>query len=608
MSNINSTSKQLSFIDNKRLLATLILVLITITLLYQSNSFFDNESEVFTDTFSVISAPTYLIIPAVLVGYSIIITIKLLKQKSSQAKVFLLFAIGASCWFAAEQIWQMYDYSIFVEGDPFPSEADIFYLLAYPFFFTFLLFSLKPIRKSISRNVWLFAIGLSFSFLIPAISGLYPDIFDEEPFTASILLAYPILASFQLVPAIIGVMFLAKKSANLAWMLILFGFIMYAVADTFFVFAELNDSYYDGHPVDVMYLYSYVMLIFALHIRFKLTKILHSEKQTMFFSENIKFETISNFGIPLTVAIVCMVILISLINTVIFETDEQLSAQSLMLGIVAMLGVFVTIVITLNRNLSRLVRMRTHELVEQRDNLENLVEEKTHEVLKSERLSAIGELSGRLAHDLRNPLSVMKMSVDLLKQNSDDSKVSDPIVAKRIDLIEKSIERISHQVDDVLGYVRNSPLKLSNISVRKLVEASIEKINVPNDVELKIYGEDVKIDCDSVKLEAVFINLIVNSIQAMHEGGKIEIQIKEDGNMVVLEFIDSGDGIPVDDIDKIFEPLFTTKQKGTGLGLASCRNIVEQHQGEIYVENNPTTFTISLLKSLTVLLPQTKNN
>jgi len=250
--------------------------------------------------------------------------------------------------------------------------------------------------------------------------------------------------------------------------------------------------------------------------------------------------------------------------------------------------------------------MRTTELVEQRDNLENLVAEKTQEVLKSERLSAIGELSGRLAHDLRNPLSVMKMSVDMLKQTSADSKISDPIVAKRINLIEKSIDRISHQVDDVLGYVRNSPLKLTNVSVRKLVENSIQKINVPNDVEFAISSNDVQIDCDTDKLDAVFINLIVNSIQAMHEGGTIKIKINEQDNMTILEFVDSGEGIPYDDLEKVFEPLFTTKQKGTGLGLASCKNIVEQHHGEISVKNNPTTFTVKLPKSLSVLLSPTQ--
>ncbi len=528
--------------------------------------------------------------------YSILITIKLFKQKHYQAKAFLFFAIGASCWFIAEQIWQLYDYSIFVVGEPFPSEADIFYLAAYPFFFAFLIFSLKPILKSVSRNVWLFAIGLSFSFLVPSISGVYGDIFEEEAFTASVLLAYPILASFQLVPAIIGVMYLAKRGANLAWMLILFGFIMYAIADTFFVFAELDDSYYDGHPSDLMYLYSYFMLIFALHIRLKISKLPTSERHTMFFSENVKFETISQFGIPLTVAIVCMVILISLISTVFIQTDEQLSAEHLLLGIIAMLGVFGIIVITITRNLSRLVKMRTNELVEQRDNLENLVEKKTQEVLKSERLSAIGELSGRLAHDLRNPLSVMKMSVDMIKQSSPDLKISEESVTKRINLIEKSIDRISHQVDDVLGYVRHSPLQLSKVFVDEIIQNSIDKINVTDDVEIIVSENKIKINCDEDKLDAVFINLLVNSIQAMHEGGKIEILINEEDNMIILKFIDSGEGISDEDLDKVFEPLYTTKQKGTGLGLASCRNIIEQHQGEISITNNPTTFIIKLPK------------
>ena len=82
----------------------------------------------------------------------------------------------------------------------------------------------------------------------------------------------------------------------------------------------------------------------------------------------------------------------------------------------------------------------------------------------------------------------------------------------------------------------------------------------------------------------------------MHKGGKIEILINEKDNMIILEFIDSGEGISDENLDKVFEPPFTTKQKGTGLGLASCKNIIEQHQGEISVKNNPTTFIIKLPK------------
>ena len=193
------------------------------------------------------------------------------------------------------------------------------------------------------------------------------------------------------------------------------------------------------------------------------------------------------------------------------------------------------------------------------------------------------------------------MSVDMIKQTSADSKISESIIVNRINLIEKSIDRISHQVDDVLGYVRTSPLKLVTVSVHELVENSIQKINVPDDVEFIVSSNDVQIDCDVDKLDAVFINLIVNSIQAMHEGGKIEIKIDEKNNMVILQFVDSGEGIPYGNLDKVFKPLFTTKQRGTGLGLASCKNIIEQHQGEISVKNNPTTFTTKLPKSISIL-------
>jgi len=586
------TVSKVAFDDHKKIIVTLVLVLVGITAIYQTRPFLDDSQ------FSLIAIPAYAIFPGVVTAYAAILAIKLHKQKNFESKGYAMFAVAAAFWFIAEQIWQLYDHVW--EGEPFPSEADIFYMASYPLITVFLFLSLKPVIRKVPRNVWLFAIGLSFSLLIPSVLAAYDDMFEEDALPTIIALSYPVLSSIVLIPAIVGILFLAKKEASLSWMLILFGFIIYGVSDIFFLFTELDGTYYDGHPVDLMYLYSYTLIIFAFHVRLKLANLPVSENRTIFFTENIKFETISKFGIPLTVAIVCMIILISLTHSIFMETDAQASSQNIMLGVVAMLAVFAIIVITINKNLSRLVKMRTNELLEQRDNLENLIEEKTHEILKSERLSAIGELSGRLAHDLRNPLSVMKMSIDLIKQSPADSKLSDENVTKRIDLIEKSIDRISHQVDDVLGYVRNSPLNLKNVSLRELIENSIDKVNIPNDVTIELPKNDVNVDCDTVKLDAVFINLIVNSIQAMHDGGKIEIKISVQNNLVILQFIDSGDGISDENISKIFEPLFTTKQKGTGLGLASCKNIVEQHQGEISVENNPTTFTIILPKILTI--------
>jgi signal transduction histidine kinase len=568
----------------------LIISLVGLTLIYQTRPLLDDSQ------FIWISVPANHVLLGILLGFSVILTIKLYKQKHFQSKAFLFFTLGTLCWFTAEIIWSVYDYIYNI--DPFPSEADIFYIAAYPFFVIFLLISLQPIKKLITKNIWMFSILLSFAFLIPSFLACLNALNESEGgldlISKSIALSYPILSTFQLAPAIIGILFMAKKEASYSWMLMLFAFLIYFISDTFYLFSQLDNSYYDGHPVDLMYLFSFVLLIFSLHNRTSLMKNSNGNNE-VFFSEKIKFETIVKLGIPLTLIIFSLVVVVSLISINNFE--NELSNENIAFGILAMLAVFTVIIFTINKNLTKFVKMRTKELEEQRNNLAYLVEEKTQAVIKAERLSAIGELSGRLAHDLRNPLSVMKMSIDLIKQHPQDAKISDSVITKRLDLIEKSIERISHQVDDVLGYVRNSPLKISPTSLRTLILSSIDKINVPDDVKIIISDSDVIANCDSVKLDAVFINLIVNAIQAMPHGGTLEIKINSDGDDVVIDFVDSGLGIPEEFIDKIFEPLFTTKQKGTGLGLASCKNIVEQHNGKISVKNNPTTFTIRFTKT-----------
>jgi len=223
-----------------------------------------------------------------------------------------------------------------------------------------------------------------------------------------------------------------------------------------------------------------------------------------------------------------------------------------------------------------------HELRQSRSELEN------------ERLITIGLIASRLAHDIRNPLSVIKNTVEIMRLKFKDNM--DDKVEKQLQMLTNSVARISHQIEDVLDYVRESPLELKEISFKVLLDSILLSIKKPDKITIIQPENDAVLNCDPKKFEVVLVNLIINAIQALKETGEIRIRLTEQKGNYLIDIEDSGPGIPEDKIDRIFEPLFTTKQTGTGLGLASVKNIIEQHGGKIAVSNNPTRFTVKLPK------------
>ena len=219
------------------------------------------------------------------------------------------------------------------------------------------------------------------------------------------------------------------------------------------------------------------------------------------------------------------------------------------------------------------------------------------ELLKNTRLVAIGELSARLAHDLRNPLSVLRTSIENIRF----------VYGKHTDLtpsfmrMDKAIDRMTHQLDEVMDFVRQKPLTIIETSLFAILDASISIMNIPKSVKITYPKDDLTINCDPDQMQNVFSNIILNGIQAINDNGQIDITTASRRNSSIIVFTDSGPPIPEKVISRVFEPLFTTKQKGTGLGLASCKTIIESHGGTIHVNNNPTSFKI--------ILPRlTKNN
>lgn len=226
------------------------------------------------------------------------------------------------------------------------------------------------------------------------------------------------------------------------------------------------------------------------------------------------------------------------------------------------------------------------------NNLSHEIQIKTDEIKKQERLSAIGELAARMAHDLRNPLSAIKLSTDIIKHDL-SSKMSET-VQEKFRVIDRSIYRISHQVENVLEHVREKELRLSSCNLSDIVKHSFASVAVPKDVKIKFELSNNNIVCDQAKIETLITNLLINAIQAVSENGEISIKTTGDSESVTIEVQDSGPGVDLELQEKIFDPLFTTKQRGTGLGLASCKKIVEQHQGTIECKTKPSKFIVKL--------------
>lgn len=212
--------------------------------------------------------------------------------------------------------------------------------------------------------------------------------------------------------------------------------------------------------------------------------------------------------------------------------------------------------------------------------------------LKLEKLAAIGELSSRLAHDMRNPLNNINMSIQLLK-----TKYKDIADEEKFDTIEHSLKRITHQIRDVMDFVRTREPSLSLWKLNTLLKESLDKVKIPEEIKITLPKENVLILCDKEQMEIVFINMILNSVESIQGKGWIKIEAKESTKSTEIQISDSGSGIPEEYIEKIFDPLITLKERGTGLGLASCKNIINSHGGKISVRNNPTTFTITIPKN-----------
>jgi len=224
---------------------------------------------------------------------------------------------------------------------------------------------------------------------------------------------------------------------------------------------------------------------------------------------------------------------------------------------------------------------------------------------RAERSAVVGRVASGIAHEIRNPLNFINLSIDHLRAAFAPKDESPRAQYTHILMtIKDELGRLNRLVSDFLSYGRPAKLKIREIDPRALIEEVRDLVNTQAEqqgvkVNIEQNGNrDAKLYGDAEQIKTCFSNLMINAIQAMPSGGSLNISLRPDNSHLEIKFADTGSGIAPEAMEQIFEPYYSTKDTGIGLGLPLTKKIIEEHGGQINVESAPnqgTTFTITLL-------------
>ena len=223
------------------------------------------------------------------------------------------------------------------------------------------------------------------------------------------------------------------------------------------------------------------------------------------------------------------------------------------------------------------------------------LEQVQEKLIRAERLAAVGEMASGVGHELRNPLNVIRNCAYLLKMTLAEK---DAEAIKTVAVLDKQVDIANKIITDLLDFTRITPPSPVRVDLKILINECLSWITVPSRITVKAnLNGSTPVKTDPEQISRVFANIISNAIQAMNTGGELTIETGEDAGFIWIRFRDTGCGIAAANLEKIFEPLFTTKHKGIGLGLAISKRLVEENGGRIEVasrEGEGATFTVRL--------------
>jgi signal transduction histidine kinase len=211
---------------------------------------------------------------------------------------------------------------------------------------------------------------------------------------------------------------------------------------------------------------------------------------------------------------------------------------------------------------------------------------------QAERLAELGALTGRLAHEIKNPLSTVLLNLQLLREDLDPTSPASARIEARLDTVTREAGRLKETLDDFLRYagrmeIRRQPTDLNTL-LQDLVDFFMPQAQAGR-VQLRLQPHDGPLQAavDARLLKQALLNLMLNAVQAMPGGGELILSLSERGRYAVIDVIDTGPGIPPDEQERIFSAYYTTKKSGTGIGLSVARRIAEEHGGRLVLTSEP---------------------
>jgi signal transduction histidine kinase len=229
--------------------------------------------------------------------------------------------------------------------------------------------------------------------------------------------------------------------------------------------------------------------------------------------------------------------------------------------------------------------------------------ERLEHLHRAERLAAVGQLAAGLAHEIRNPLTAIRSTMQYLLKGLSPEEPRHQLIEELL----SEVDRINSTVGSLLSLSRSGELRLAEIDLFVPLSASVHLVQARADeqkvvLEPSFEREPLRVLADSGQLKQVFLNLLLNALESMPDGGRITLTMglweppSDAGRWGQVRITDTGPGIPAEELRKVFDPFFTTKREGTGLGLAICHGIIERHQGEIRLESDVGRGTTALVR------------